>query len=84
MAKKEITKNWRVEYDHKDGRKGTVEATTIVGKSDGFQYGNGKYGALIIGDTDWGYDLRWNTEKDLHRAILRDYFGKGLVKATQI
>ena len=78
------TKRWCVEYNHKDGRAGTIEVTTEVGKSEAFKYGNGKYGALTVGDFIQSYDLRYNTAKDLHMVMLEDYFGKGLVKATEI
>lgn len=80
----EEIKKWEVEYSHDDGRSGTVEITTKVGESGAFQYGNGKCGALIDGKHREGYDLRYCREKDLHRAMLEDYFGKGLVKATEI
>ena len=78
------TKRWSVEYSHEDGRAGTIEVTTEVGKSEAFKYGNGKYGALTVGDFIQSYDLRYNTAKDLHMVMLEDYFGKGLVKATEI
>ena len=78
------TKKWIVDYDHKDGRAGRVEATTEIMKSGGFQYGNGKSGALTIkGYQPVVYDLRYN-HGDLHRLMLADYFGKGLVRATEI
>ena len=77
-------KKWVVEYDHKDGRHGTIEATTEIGKSGGFQYGNGKAGLLTIGSFEQCYDLRYNRDKDLHMLMLKDYFGKGMVKATEI
>ena len=80
---KDVTNNWFVEYDHKDGRKGTVEATTIVGKSGGFQYGNGKSGMLDVDGYTQCYDLRYWKDKDLHMAMLKDFFGAGLVKATE-
>ena len=79
--KKEIRK-WVVEYSHKDGRAGIVEATTIITESGAFKYGNGKAGLLIINDYKQGYDLRYNNEKDLHRVMLKLYFGNGLVKAS--
>lgn len=79
-----MSKKWNVEYDHKDGRKGTIEVRTEVEESNGFQYGNGKSGALFIGGSVHGYDLRYNKEKDLHMAMIKEYFGKGLVKATEI
>lgn len=80
---KEI-KKWTVYYSHEDGRSGTVEVTTEVGKSGAFQYGNGKYGAITVGDFEQGYDLRYCTRKDLHRVMLEEYFGKGLMTATEI
>lgn len=78
------TKRWSIEYSHKDGRSGTVNVTTEVGESGGFQYGNGKGGALIIDGYPYGYDLRYSRESDLHMAMIEDYFGSGLVKATEI
>jgi hypothetical protein len=77
-------KRWLVEYDHKDGRKGTVEATTEISESSGFHYGNGKCGYLQVDDFGQGYDLRYNHDKDLHTVMLREFFGEGLVKATEI
>ena len=77
-------KKWKVAYEHSDGRSGTVEATTEVGETAAFKYGNGKYGALIIGDYEQGYDLRYTHAKDLHRVMLEQYFGDGLVTATEI
>lgn len=77
-------KRWSVEYSHDDGREGTVEIITEVGKADGFQYGNGKYGMLKEGNYERVYDLRYCKEKDLHAAMLKDYFGDGLDKATEI
>jgi len=78
------TKKWRVHYAHSDGRAGAVDVVTEIGKSGAFDYGNGKCGALIVGDFMQGYDLRYNTENDLHMVMLKDYFGKGLVKVTEI
>lgn len=78
------TKKWSVEYSHDDGRSGTVKVTTEVGKSGAFQYGNGKSGALTVDGFTQGYDLRYCNRKDLHMVMLEDYFGKGLVKATEI
>lgn len=78
------TKRWKVAYSHKDGRSGTVEVETEVGKSGAFQYGNGKCGALIVGDFVQGYDLRYSSAKDLHRVMLDEYFGEGLVEAVEI
>ena len=77
-------KHWRVKYDHKDGRNGEVEAITEVGETGAFQYGNGKAGALIIDGYTNGYDLRYCKEKDLHTVMLKEYFGKGLVTATEV
>ena len=77
-------KKWVVEYDHKDGRQGKVEATTEIGESGGFRYGNGKAGLLTIGKFEQCYDLRYINDDDLHMAMLRDYFGKGLTRATQV
>ena len=77
-------KKWKVQYNHADGRHGTVEITTEVGESQAFKYGNGKYGAIIDGDFEQSYDLRYVNAKDLHRVIIEDYFGKGLVSATEI
>ena len=76
-------KKWRVEYDHKDGRSGNIEATTEITKSGAFSYGNGKAGRLTVGNYERVYDLRYNTG-DLHQLMLGDYFGEGLVKATEI
>ena len=76
-------KRWNVAYSHEDGRSGRVEVETEVGESGAFQYGNGKYGALMVGDFEQGYDLRYNNG-DLHRLMLEDYFGKGLVEAVEI
>lgn len=78
------TKRWIVDYDHKDGRAGKVEVTTEIMKSGGFQYGNGKSGALTVkGYQPIVYDLRYN-HGDLHRLMLNDYFGKGLVEAAEV
>lgn len=77
-------KNWIVKYSHKDGRKGTVQATTEIAKSGCFSYGNGKSGMLTVGDFEQAYDLRYNHEKDLHMVMLEDYFGSGLVEAKEI
>ena len=78
------TKRWKVEYSHNDGRSGVLEVTTEISKSGAFDYGNGKIGALIIDGYPTVYDLRYNSAKDLHMEMLKDYFGKGLVKATRI
>ena len=77
-------KNWLVYYSHKDGRKGTVEATTEISQSGSFGYGNGKGGMLNVGNFAQGYDLRYNLDKDLHIVMLRDYFGDGLVEVQEI
>lgn len=77
-------KNWRVRYAHKDGRKGTVEATTEISKSGAFEYGNGKSGLLTVGDFVQSYDLRYNHEKNLHLVMPKDYFGSGLVEAEEV
>ena len=77
-------KKWKIEYDHKDGRAGTLEVETEIMKSEGFDYGNGKSGALIINGFANGYDLRYSRAKDLHRAMIEEYFGKGLVSAVEI
>ncbi len=79
-------KKWEIQYSHSDGRTGVVEVTTEISKSGAFDYGNGKCGALSIdGYPDvYVYDLRYNTAKDLHMEMIKDYFGKGLVKASEI
>ena len=77
-----MKKEWIVVYNHKDGRSGTVEVTTELFKSGGFQYGNGMGGCICIGDYESGYDLRYNTG-DLHRLMIEDCFGEGLVEATE-
>lgn len=77
-------KNWLVKYAHEDGRKGTVKATTEIQKSSAFQYGNGKSGSLIVEGFKQGYDLRYCLEKDLHMAMLKEYFGDGLKEVTEI
>lgn len=80
---KEEVKNWKVEYDHKDGRCGVVNVTTEIRESGAFSYGNGKAGAIQINDGDPRYyDLRYNHDDDLHMLMIQDWFGKGLVKAT--
>lgn len=75
-------KIWVVEYDHKDGRAGTVRVTTEVCKSGAFEYGNGKAGLLVTEGFKQGYDLRY-CHGDLHRVMLDNYFGKGLVSAKE-
>lgn len=77
-------KNWIVKYSHKDGRNGTVEATTEIEKSAAFAYGNGKSGMLTVGNFMQAYDLRYNREKNLHMVMLKNYFGSGFVEATEI
>ena len=77
-------KKWVIEYAHDDGRSGTIEATTEIRKSGAFDYGNGMGGALTINGYDNVYDLRYCKEKDLHMVMIKDYFGKGLVKATEV
>lgn len=82
-----MKKTWSVEYDHKDGRKGVVGVVTEVERVDGSRYGNQKYGRLSVGaqpDYTQTYDLRYNTEKDLHMVMIRDYFGRGLVGAKEV
>lgn len=76
-------KKWKIAYSHEDGRNGTVEATTEIQQSGGFQYGNGKSGGLTIDGYTTIYDLRYE-HGDLHRLMLNDYFGKGLVEATEV
>lgn len=76
-------KNWKVEYDHKDGRKGTLDVTTEIEKSGAFDYGNGLCGRIIVNGCDRNYDLRYCTSDDLHRVMLKEYFGRGLVSATE-
>lgn len=79
----EERKRWLVEYDHADGRKGTVEVVTEVAEYGGFQYGNGKAGRLTTENgTHYGYDLRYS-HGDLHKVMLDAYFGEGLVSATE-
>ena len=76
-------KKWSVQYNHNDGRSGVVEVITEINKAKAFEYGNGKCGRLTVGEFQQVYDLRYNSSKDLHMAMLRDYFGDGLVKATE-
>ena len=78
------TKRWKVTYAHADGRSGVVECETEVQDSGCFQYGNGKAGGLTVGDFFQGYDLRYASGSDLHRVMLDEYFGRGLVKAEEI
>ena len=77
------TKRWNVRYDHKDGRCGTVEVLTEIEKLNN-TYGNGKYGRLTVDSFSQIYDLRYNRESDLHRLMIENYFGKGLIKAEVI
>lgn len=77
-------KKWKIEYSHADGRSGCVEVTTEIGKSGAFQYGNGKSGALTVDGYTQTYDLRYCGCEDLHMVMIEDYFGNGLVKATEI
>lgn len=79
----EESKKWLVEYNHADGRKGTVEVITAVGKSGAFRYGNGKCCTITVGDYTQCYDMRYVTG-DLHKVMLKGFFGDGLVKATEI
>lgn len=76
-------KKWLVTYDHKDGRAGTVEIETEVADSGAFAYGNGKAGVLRECGQTFGYDLRY-CKGDLHRVMLDEYFGNGLVKAEEV
>lgn len=78
-----MKKTWNVTYDHEDGRNGTIRVTTEVEKVDN-QYGNQKYGRMVVERFAQVYDLRYNKDKDLHMAMLNDYFGKGLVKAEEV
>ena len=77
-------KNWIVKYSHRDGRNGTIEATTEIEESGCFEYGNRKSGLLTVATFTQPYDLRYCREKDLHMVMLRDYFGDGLVEAQEI
>ena len=77
-------KEWIVEYDHKDGRKGTMSVTTETDKSEAFDYGNRTVGRLTTeGGTEIGYDLRYS-HGDLHRVMLDEYFGAGLISAKEV
>ena len=75
-------KIWLVEYDHKDGRSGTVRVETEVGESGAFEYGNRKAGVLLVDGYANGYDLRY-CHGDLHKVMLSNYFGAGLVSAKE-
>ena len=77
------TKYWIVEYKYSDGRHGKVYVTTIVSKSESFEYGNGKSGLLTVDGIDWGYDLRYSLEDDLHLAMIKDFFGSGFTSAYE-
>ena len=80
----EEKRRWRVTYDHEDGRSGVVEVETELQQSGGFQYGNGKAGGITVDGCETRfYDLRYE-HGDLHRLMLDDYFGNGLVKAEAI
>lgn len=76
-------KQWVVEYDHKDGRKGTTNVTTEIAESGAFHYGNGKAGLLTSNGFRQGYDLRYS-HGDLHKVMLDAYFGNGLVSAKEV
>ena len=78
-----MKKEWLVEYNHSDGRHGTVKAITEISNIEKNIYGNGKAGLLTVGDFSQGYDLRYE-KGDLHMVMLKDYFGRGLVKATEV
>lgn len=78
-----MKKEWTVEYSHDDGRQGTVNVTTTIEKSKNATYGNGYAGLLQVSETSQGYDLRYS-KGDLHMIMIKDYFGKGLVKATEV
>lgn len=76
-------KYWKVEYDHKDGRKGIVDVKTEVTESKAFKYGNGKAGFLTVDGYTQQLDLRYINEKDLHMVMLQNYFEDGLVTAIE-
>lgn len=76
-------KKWHVWYSHADGRNGTAKVTTKVEESGAFKYGNGKCGAIIIDGCSRSYDLRYCHDKNLHMAMIEEYFGDGLVKVTE-
>ena len=76
-------KKWCVSYAHADGRSGQVEVVTEVMDSPAFHYGNGKMGVLKIDLLIEPYDLRY-ASGDLHKLMLEEYFGKGLVKAVEL
>lgn len=75
-------KTWDVTYDHKDGRSGTIEVVTEVRDSGAFQYGNGKAGGITVDGYTRVYDLRYN-HGDLHKLMIDDYFGSGLVEVIE-
>ena len=76
-------KRWNVAYSHKDGRAGLVEVETEIQQSGAFQYGNGKAGCLTVDGYQRFYDLRYE-HGDLHRLMLEDYFGKGIVEVVEL
>lgn len=75
-------KRWKVSYDHKDGRAGTIDVETEVRDSGAFQYGNCKAGGIRVGESNRFYDLRYE-HGDLHMLMISDYFGRGLVEAKR-
>ena len=78
------TKKWKVVYSHDDGRSGTVEAVTELQKDESIMYGNKTYGSLSVNNERVNvYDLRYS-RGDLHRIMLEEYFGQGLVEATEL
>ena len=54
-----------------------------TGSSDSGSGSGSSSGGLTINGYTTGYDLRY-ASGDLHRVMLEEYFGKGLVKATEI
>lgn len=76
-------KNWNVQYSHSDGRSGSVKVITEIYQSGAFEYGNKKAGVLTVDGRTITYDLRYIHEKNLHTVMLKEYFGEGLVKATE-
>ena len=75
---------WMVTYDHKDGRKGTIEAQTEVFGNGASKYGNGKGGSITIeGNDPVIYDLRYS-HGDLHKLMLETFFGEGLVGVEKV
>lgn len=79
----ESIKTWVVEYDHKDVRHGQVKVETEVTDSRANRYGNGKCGCLTVGGETTVYDLRYTKGEDLHKVMIEQFFGSGLVKATE-